>query len=53
MVDGLSWLGDIVKVLLLLAISGIPTAVAFVLTFSMHELIYALTFISFSVKKKA
>ena len=51
MIDGLSRLGAMVKVVLPLGISGILTVVVFAFTLSMHEFIYALTFISVSVKK--
>jgi len=39
------------KVVFPLAISGILTVVVFSFTLSMHEFIYALTFISVSAKK--
>lgn len=51
MIDGLSRLGAMTKVVLPLGISGILTVVVFAFTLSMHEFIYALTFISVSVKK--
>jgi multiple sugar transport system permease protein len=51
MIDGLSRLGAMVRVVLPLAISGILTVVVFAFTLSMHEFIYALTFISVSAKK--
>lgn len=51
MIDGLSRLGAMVKVVLPLAISGILTIVVFAFTLSMHEFIYALTFISVSASK--
>lgn len=51
MIDGLSRLGAMVKVVLPLSISGILTIVVFAFTLTMHEFIYALTFISVSVKK--
>lgn len=51
MIDGLSRLGAMVKVVLPLAISGILTIVVFAFTLSMHEFIYALTFISVSAHK--
>jgi multiple sugar transport system permease protein len=51
MIDGLSRLGAMVRVVLPLGISGILTVVVFAFTLSMHEFIYALTFISVSVKK--
>ena len=51
MIDGLSRLGAMVKVVLPLAISGILTIVVFAFTLSMHEFIYALTFISSSENK--
>jgi multiple sugar transport system permease protein len=51
MIDGLSRFGAMFKVVLPLAISGILTVVVFAFTLSMHEFIYALTFISVSAKK--
>ena len=51
MIDGLSRLGAMVKVVLPLAISGILTIIVFAFTLSMHEFIYALTFISVSAHK--
>jgi multiple sugar transport system permease protein len=51
MIDGLSRLGAMVKVVLPLAVSGILTIVVFAFTLSMHEFIYALTFISVSASK--
>ena len=51
MIDGHSRFGAMVKVVLPLAISGILTIVVFAFTLSMHEFIYALTFISVSAKK--
>jgi multiple sugar transport system permease protein len=51
MVDGLSRFGAMAKVVLPLSISGLLTIVVFAFTLSMHEFIYALTFISMSVKK--
>jgi multiple sugar transport system permease protein len=51
MVDGLSRIGAMAKVVLPLSISGLLTIVVFAFTLSMHEFIYALTFISMSVKK--
>jgi multiple sugar transport system permease protein len=51
MVDGLSRLGAMVRVVLPLSISGLLTIVVFAFTLTMHEFIYALTFISVSVKK--
>jgi multiple sugar transport system permease protein len=51
MIDGLSRMGAMVRVVLPLGISGILTVVVFAFTLSMHEFIYALTFISVSVKK--
>jgi multiple sugar transport system permease protein len=51
MIDGLSRLGAMVRVVLPLGISGLLTIVVFAFTLSMHEFIYALTFISVSVKK--
>ena len=51
MIDGLSRLGAMFKVVLPLSISGILTIVVFAFTLSMHEFIYALTFISVSASK--
>jgi multiple sugar transport system permease protein len=51
MIDGLSRLGAMVKVVLPLSISGILTIVVFAFTLTMHEFIYALTFISVSLHK--
>jgi multiple sugar transport system permease protein len=51
MIDGLSRFGAMSKVVLPLSISGILTVVVFAFTLSMHEFIYALTFISVSMKK--
>ncbi len=51
MIDGLSRFGAMTKVVLPLGISGILTVVVFAFTLSMHEFIYALTFISESAKK--
>ena len=51
MIDGLSRLGAMIRVVLPLGISGILTVVVFAFTLTMHEFIYALTFISVSVKK--
>jgi multiple sugar transport system permease protein len=51
MIDGLSRLGAMTRVVLPLGISGLLTVVVFAFTLSMHEFIYALTFISVSVKK--
>jgi multiple sugar transport system permease protein len=51
MIDGLSRLGAMTRVVLPLGISGILTVVVFAFTLSMHEFIYALTFISVSAKK--
>ncbi len=51
MIDGLSRLGAMVKVVLPLAISGLLTIVVFAFTLTMHEFIYALTFISVSLHK--
>ena len=51
MIDGLSRFGAMTKVVFPLAISGILTVVVFSFTLSMHEFIYALTFISVSAKK--
>ncbi len=51
MIDGLSRLGAMVKVVLPLSISGLLTIVVFAFTLTMHEFIYALTFISVSLHK--
>jgi multiple sugar transport system permease protein len=51
MIDGLSRLGAMVKVVLPLSISGILTIVVFAFTLTMHEFVYALTFISVSLHK--
>ncbi|MEK6780001.1 MAG: carbohydrate ABC transporter permease [Candidatus Deferrimicrobiota bacterium] len=51
MIDGLSRLGAMFWVVLPLGISGLLTVVVFAFTLSMHEFIYALTFISVSAKK--
>ena len=51
MIDGLSRLGAMVRVVLPLSISGLLTIVVFAFTLSMHEFIYALTFISVSASK--
>ena len=51
MIDGLSRFGAMAKVVLPLSISGILTVVVFAFTLSMHEFIYALTFISQSAQK--
>ncbi|MBI5575081.1 MAG: carbohydrate ABC transporter permease [Deltaproteobacteria bacterium] len=51
MIDGLSRFGAMARVVLPLGISGILTVVVFAFTLSMHEFIYALTFISVSMKK--
>jgi len=51
MIDGHSRLGAMFWVVLPLGISGILTVVVFAFTLSMHEFIYALTFISVSAKK--
>jgi len=51
MIDGLSRFGAMAKVVLPVSISGILTVVVFAFTLSMHEFIYALTFISVSAKK--
>jgi multiple sugar transport system permease protein len=51
MIDGLSRFGAMTRVVLPLGISGILTIVVFSFTLSMHEFIYALTFISVSAKK--
>ena len=51
MIDGLSRLGAMIRVVLPLGISGILTVVVFAFTLTMHKFIYALTFISVSVKK--
>jgi multiple sugar transport system permease protein len=51
MIDGESRLGAMVRIVLPLSVSGILTVVVFAFTLSMHEFIYALTFISVSAKK--
>jgi multiple sugar transport system permease protein len=51
MIDGLSRFGAMTRVVLPLGISGILTIVVFSFTLTMHEFIYALTFISVSAKK--
>ena len=51
MVDGLSRLGAMARVVLPLSVSGLLTIVVFAFTLTTHEFIYALTFISVSVKK--
>jgi multiple sugar transport system permease protein len=51
MIDGLSRFGAMSRVVLPLAVSGVLTVVVFAFTLSMHEFIYALTFISVSLKK--
>lgn len=51
MIDGLSRFGAMLKVVLPLAISGLLTIVVFAFTLTMHEFIYALTFISVSLHK--
>lgn len=51
MIDGHSRLGAMFWVVLPLGISGLLTVVVFAFTLSMHEFIYALTFISVSAKK--
>ena len=51
MIDGLSRFGAMARVVLPVSISGILTVVVFAFTLSMHEFIYALTFISVSAKK--
>jgi multiple sugar transport system permease protein len=51
MIDGLSRVGAMFKVVFPLAISGILTIVVFAFTLTMHEFIYALTFISVSANK--
>jgi multiple sugar transport system permease protein len=51
MIDGLSRFGAMARVVMPLSISGILTVVVFAFTLSMHEFIYALTFISVSTQK--
>jgi len=51
MIDGESRIGAMLKVVLPISVSGILTVIVFAFTLSMHEFIYALTFISVSVKK--
>jgi multiple sugar transport system permease protein len=51
MIDGESRFGAMIKIVLPLSISGILTIIVFAFTLTMHEFIYALTFISVSAKK--
>ena len=51
MIDGLSRFGAMARVVMPLSISGLLTVVVFAFTLSMHEFIYALTFISVSTQK--
>ncbi len=51
MIDGLSRFGAMARVVMPLSISGLLTVVVFAFTLSMHEFIYALTFISVSTHK--
>lgn len=51
MIDGQSRFGAMVKIVMPLSISGILTIIVFAFTLTMHEFIYALTFISVSAKK--
>jgi multiple sugar transport system permease protein len=51
LIDGESRFGAMIKIVLPLSISGILTIVVFAFTLTMHEFIYALTFISVSAKK--
>jgi len=51
MIDGESRFGAMIKIVMPLSISGLLTIVVFAFTLSMHEFIYALTFISVSAKK--
>jgi multiple sugar transport system permease protein len=51
MIDGESRFGAMVKIVLPLSVSGILTIIVFAFTLTMHEFIYALTFISVSAKK--
>jgi multiple sugar transport system permease protein len=51
MVDGLSRIGVLLRVVLPVSVSGLLTVVVFSFTLSMHEFIYALTFLSDSSVK--
>jgi len=51
LIDGESRFGAMIKIVMPLSISGILTIVVFAFTLTMHEFIYALTFISVSAKK--
>lgn len=51
MIDGCSRAGAMVKIIFPLSISGILTVVVFAFTLTMHEFIYALSFISVSAQK--
>jgi multiple sugar transport system permease protein len=51
MVDGLSRLGVLLRVVLPLSLPGLLTVVVFSFTLSMHEFLYALTFLSDSAVK--
>jgi len=51
LIDGYSRVGAMVRVVLPLSVSGILTVVVFAFTLSMHEFIYALSFISSSSLK--
>jgi len=51
MVDGFSRLAAFFKVILPLSVSGVIAVVVFTFTLTLHEFIYALTFISSSANK--
>ncbi|MBF0118558.1 MAG: carbohydrate ABC transporter permease [Desulfobacterales bacterium] len=51
MIDGCSRLGAMIKIIFPLSISGILTVIVFTFTLTMHEFIYALSFISVSAHK--
>ncbi len=51
MVDGYSRFGAMVRIVLPLPTSGLLTVVIFAFTLTMHEFIYALSFISVSAQK--
>ena len=51
MIDGCSRFGAMVKIVFPLSVSGILTVVVFAFTLTMHEFIYALSFVSVSAQK--
>jgi multiple sugar transport system permease protein len=51
MVDGYSRLASFIKVVLPLSLSGITAVIVFTFTLTLHEFIYALTFISSSAQR--